>query len=397
MITKQHLGRIKADKGCLDAMWCVDIDQPEESTLHFWGPGTEPMAVRLRIRQRADQTFLLTPLALYKTNAVGGLYLPVLTEGEKQLVRAYSGVIREKGNLLLGEWHDGSGRTGSIQLSSVSTTHAIQPYHCTTWAEYRNWTSHVRKDLNAIQFRGHGSNQFRLMTTLHRAGLHRIERYCMETLQTFKAHAESLLNQRFDLNDAEDYAIILGLAQHHGLPTPLLDWTRSPYIAAFFAFADAIESAPIPNATHVRVYGLTAEFTARLFTPKVTLPYYKPYLAPLTISARGNRRLYAQQGQFVATNIADVEGFILTMEARFGTTFMVAADVPISCAAEAFQDLEYMGLSAASLFPGLDGVCRMMRHTMLSRKRSVVPSGMLSEQQGPSIVSPSHGNQLDEK
>ena len=170
--------------------------------------------------------------------------------------------------------------------------------------------------------------------------------------------------------------MLLGLAQHHGLPTPLLDWSDSPYIAAFFAFADALDSASVrPNATHVRIYAMSQAFIDRSTSAIVVLPFLLPYVSPLSISGRNNPRLYAQQGKFVVTNVVDLERHLCDMQKGRSTLDLMAADVPIACAADALQDLKFMGLTAATMFPGLDGVCRMMRHEMTFRREPPTPLG----------------------
>jgi hypothetical protein len=98
-----------------------------------------------------------------------------------------------------------------------------------------------------ILFRGHGNASWKLETTL--------ERYSSKEMSTNKYYdimravrpaVESWTENNWQLDDEyrkkddipsppQGYEFMVYL-RHYGFPCPLLDWTRSPYIAAFFAF-----------------------------------------------------------------------------------------------------------------------------------------------------------------
>ena len=361
----QYFGTIESNDRNVEAMLSMDVDRPAECMLHVWGEGVAPKALLCECQILDDGAHLLIPRTLFLVAEKGGIYPALVPEEDRAKFDSTRATLRAgHDGTYHGSWVNGIGEGGVIRLLSSAPTE-VKAVDCDRWADFREWANFMRRDKQAIYFRGHGSSKFALTTTLQRNGRNRLERYCAETLQQFHRHAEAALNIRIDMNNGDDYSMLLGLAQHFGLPTPLLDWSTSPYVAAFFAFADALENrAARQEAEKIRIFALTEPFVTSHRTPSVVLPYFKPYVSPLEMSFRNNPRLYAQQGCFIVTNHSDLSGVIRKAELDNGKEYLFAVDMPARLAVEVLQDLAYMGLSGATLFPGLDGVSRMLKHEM---------------------------------
>jgi hypothetical protein len=93
-----------------------------------------------------------------------------------------------------------------------------------------SWHEGLARHRSDFVFRGEASRDAKLVTSLQRLGgdVQEVEPHL---LRNFRKYA-----QRTDVPE-DSLWHWLALAKHHGLPTRLLDWTYSPYVALHFATA----------------------------------------------------------------------------------------------------------------------------------------------------------------
>jgi hypothetical protein len=75
----------------------------------------------------------------------------------------------------------------------------------------------------------------------------------------------------------------------------------------------------------------------------------------------GNPRAVPQQAVTTVTNLHDIEAYILEREADTGVRFLSAIDIPAKEREVAMRDLRFMGITAGSMFPSIEGVCEEFR------------------------------------
>jgi hypothetical protein len=183
----------------------------------------------------------------------------------------------------------------------------------------------------------------------------------------------------------EDDLRCLALMQHHGAPTRLLDFTKSPHVAAFFALEGATGDCAVfalntpvlwqaspkesPTLGHERVDPRINGNFAKYFLPN------RNEFVWIGEPMQLDRRLMAQSGVFVIPGVIDkpVEDIVRTYQ--FPEPLLKKLVLPSkSIRTEAMRSLYRTNITNATLFPDLDGLAKSIAFEL-----EIIWKGLIAE------------------
>ena len=275
---------------------------------------------------------------------------------------------------------------------------ADNPFHNFVLTEKAKSWEHFLRWLDELQgswcFRGQREAAWFLHTTLDRDvkrersspnsfSLYHMDREteARELLYRFQQYAHDYLRHVPPINDLSSW---YALMQHHCVPTRLLDWTESPYVAMYFAVEDkATERRPRERESHFAVWAIdlawletkghellqsknnapsvvngspaeVADYTNRLLreTEESVIVRINPPMS--------NPRMFAQRGIFLCklyhqASFGQILMRMMTHPEATPRPVIRKIEVGSSLRIKFLKHLRALNIHRASLFPGLDG------------------------------------------
>jgi hypothetical protein len=232
-------------------------------------------------------------------------------------------------------------------------------------------------ELDDWAFRGNRSATLPLVNSLCR----RLMQYCPDPVQwpsrearalrIFRRKAHIYLGERSAL---EDDLRCLAMMQHHGAPTRLLDFTKSPFVAAFFALEGADSDAAVYALNTPALWRATPTFDASLTRDLIDprrSDNYARYFATNKLPilwcgepAEMDRRLVAQSGLFVVPGQIELTLEQILRNYEAGVALLTKIVLPFALRDDVMRSLYRMNITHATLFPDLDGLARSIGYEL---------------------------------
>jgi hypothetical protein len=183
----------------------------------------------------------------------------------------------------------------------------------------------------------------------------------------------------------EDIIEWLALMQHYGTPTRLIDFTRSPYIACFFALEEDNDNSEcaiwainenwfkkkslsrIKDENVTSKEDLNSAYLANKGNFNNILYNISTSAILPVVPLKANQRLLVQQGLFLCSSAARKGSFVNNMLSYRNDESDMQENVykiiiDNNLRSTVLYELNFMNINRSSLFPGLEGFATSLKH-----------------------------------
>ncbi len=222
----------------------------------------------------------------------------------------------------------------------------IRTITLSSWKYFHDYLQEELLEYKNYVYRGQRNENWKLEPTLNRyyneKGIVDFKKSYEKHLKNFKISLRGRFANLKQIQDDENELWALG--QHHGLATPLLDFTFSPYAAAYFSF---FEKENLGTKYRI-VYAISQQAIEKQIDDQLNI--YKPV-------TDHNPRLLSQSGLFIKFET------ILDIKTLFETKFeddetkhkLIIIKIPNNDRDTVLKMLNKMNINHNTLFPDMEG------------------------------------------
>jgi FRG domain len=247
-------------------------------------------------------------------------------------------------------------------MALIKVSNKIQghpDWHATSLEDFEEWVEIVKGKTDTTIYRGQ-RNYWPLLPSISRNNdLEMVLVHERELLEKFKNEAPRTL--QLVPNSDWDWLVV---AQHHGLPTRLLDWSFNPYVALWFAIKKAKlnDSNPEVWVMNPLIDDVVQSLDkARPFSGKRTKIFKPNFNIP---------RVRAQNGCFTLFKYVESvsKRFVPLEKNKYLGKRLVRVRITKNSLTIILKQLRAMGFKKSMMFPDTDGVARKIKEEVFSKK-----------------------------